>query len=298
VSIFSPSSDKSPNGAAAPIILGMQLTLLDLLLQPVGPWWLRWAILLLAAAGLIARGAITHPGLWLALGALTSIRVVADWPLSDNHAYLLSYWCLACGLAALSPRRDFYLARNARWLIGLSFALATLWKLALSADYGSGLFFRVTLLTDPRFENFARLAGGLSLEQFNALRDHVSAHADNGMAAGLAAPAEPLRFKLLAQGASIWNMALNFSIAMAFLWPEGRGPSRIRNELLLVFCLVTYAIATVEGFGWLLIAMATTQTSPGQRHTRAAYVIVFGLILLYREIPWGDLIFTTLTGDR
>ena len=90
-----------------------------------------------------------HPLLWLGLASLTGIRVIADWPLSDNHAYLLSYWCLACGLAGLSDNPQRYLARNARWLIGLAFAWALLWKLLLSGDYSNGVFFRVTMLTDP-----------------------------------------------------------------------------------------------------------------------------------------------------
>ena len=125
----------------APILLGLQLTLLDLLLQPIGPWWLRWAILGLAVGGLLWRRALTHPSLWLALATLTGIRVMADWPLSDNHAYLLSYWCLACGLANLSEEAQRYLARNARWMIGLVFAFALLWKLLPGSDYTSGVFF-------------------------------------------------------------------------------------------------------------------------------------------------------------
>jgi hypothetical protein len=93
---------------------------------------------------------------------------------------------------------------------------------------------------------------------------------------------------LLAQIAAWWNILLNLAIAAAFLIPKDRGLSRYRNELLLIFCVVTYAIATVAGFGWLLIAMAVSQTEASQRRWRIAYVGVFALILLYREIPWAD----------
>ncbi len=281
---------------SAPAVLALQLTLLDLLLQPIGPWWLRWAILALAGAGLLWQRALVHPLLWLGLASLTGIRVIADWPLSDNHAYLLSYWCLACGLAGLSDNPQRYLARNARWLIGLAFAWASLWKLLLSGDYSSGVFFRVTMLTDPRFENFARIAGGLNAEQFNALREYVLAHADGGVSAEITAPLEPRRFVLLAQLAAWWNIILNAAIAIAFLGPKDRGLSRFRNELLLTFCVVTYAVATVAGFGWLLIAMAASQTEPVAVRMRIAYAAVFLLILLYREIPWADAIMGPMAG--
>jgi hypothetical protein len=281
----------------APLVFALQLTLLDLLLQPIGPWWLRWAILVLAALGLLSRRALLHQALWLGLALLTGLRVIADWPLADNHAYLLSYWCLACGLAGFSANPQDALARNARWLIGLVFLWASFWKLASSGDYTSGLFFKVTMLTDPRLENFTRIVGGLSLEQFSALREYATLHVDGGLAAPMSAPEVPWRFALVAQLAAVWNIALNAAIALAFLGPTGRGLSRYRNELLLVFCVVTYAVATVASFGWLLIAMAVSQTEVANRRLRIVYATVFAMILLYREIPWGEAIMLPLLGD-
>jgi hypothetical protein len=56
---------------------------------------------------------------------LTGVRAVADWPMADNHAYLLCYWCLALAIAMWLRDLDS-LARNARLLIGLTFAFAAL----------------------------------------------------------------------------------------------------------------------------------------------------------------------------
>ena len=62
------SIEQQRNGlTSAPAVLALQLTLLDLLLQPIGPWWLRWAILVLAGAGLLWQRALVHP--------LTFVRV-------------------------------------------------------------------------------------------------------------------------------------------------------------------------------------------------------------------------------
>jgi hypothetical protein len=284
------AADAPQRAYAEPMLWAMQLTLLNLLLQPIGPWWLRWAILLLAALGLVWRRALTHPALWLGLAFLTALRVVADWPLPDNHAYLLSYWCLACGLCFFAENPAAALARNGRWLIGLVFLFASLWKLALSGDYASGLFFRVTMLADPRLEGFARIAGGLSLEQLDSLREHIDVHADGGFPQYLAAPEEPGRFVLIAQAAAWWNMLINAALALVFLVPVTWLLSRCRNALLLCYCVVTYAVATVASFGWLLIAMGVGQTTETERRVRIAYVAVFALILLYREIPWSEVL--------
>ena len=60
--------------------------------------------------------------------------------------------------------------------------------------------------------------------------------------------------------------------------------------LLLVFCVTTYALAPVAGFGWLLAVMGLAQCHPNQRMLRGAYVAVFVLILLYSEIPWAGVL--------
>ena len=115
--------------------LALRLTLLDLLLNPIGDWTLRPFILASAAAGLLLPGALRKPGLWWLLTLLTGLRALLDWPLPDNHSYLLCYWCLAISLSLVVKDTDEFLAHNGRWLIGLVFAFATLWKLWLSPDF-------------------------------------------------------------------------------------------------------------------------------------------------------------------
>jgi hypothetical protein len=106
----------------------------------------------------------------------------------------------------------------------------------------------------------------------------------------------PRRFEAVALAATGWNVFINAALAVAFLWPVGRGPSRLRHVLLLIYCTITYAVATVDGFGWLLLAMGAAQCTVEQRRTRIAYVAVFVLIILYREVPWADRVFLPLLG--
>ena len=98
--------------------LALRLVLLDLLLMPIGAWYVRPWVLGLAAVGLLVPGQLRRPWLWFALAALSGLRVLLDWQLADNHAYLLAYWCLAIAIALLLRDRNL-LAVNGRLLIGL-----------------------------------------------------------------------------------------------------------------------------------------------------------------------------------
>lgn len=259
--------------------LALRLGLAHLVLLPVGVGWLRPAIVGLAVAGLVLPRALLSPLLWGALAALTGARVLADWPLSDNHAYLLVYFCLAIACAPLSRDPAAALAWNARLLIGLAFLFAVAWKLA-SPDFIDGRFFRVTLLADPRLESAARYAGGIEPGQLREWRAFLTEPHDVRQAA----PDEPARFRAVASAAGLAALGLEAAVALAFLWPRGRGLSRARDALLLAFCAATYAIAPVAGFGGLLLSMGLAQRDARQRWLPGAYLAVFALVFAYRAL--------------
>jgi hypothetical protein len=279
----------------SPIDLALRLTLLDLLLRPIGDFALRPFILSLAAAGLLLPGWGRGRSLWLLLSALTALRVILDWPLADNHAYLLAYWCLAVFLSLSVADTERTLALNGRMLIGLTFAFAALWKVVLSPDYLDGTFFHVTLLDDPRFEGFARIAGAATPEQLKAWRDILGTHIDGPAIVAGEIPSHTPRLVGLAQVVTLWTAAIELALAVVFLWPLGRGPSRLRDPVLLLFCASSYAVATVEGFAWLLLAMGVAQCHPAQSRMRWAYTATFALILFYREVPWAELLMGRLS---
>ena len=262
--------------------LALRLTLLDLLLRPVGDRTIRPAVMLLAGAGLLVPGWLRRPGLWWLLALLSAVRVILDWPLPDNHAYLLCYWCLAIALSLLVEDSAGSLASNSRMLIGLVFAFATLWKLVLSPDYLDGTFFRVTLLTDPRFEDFTRWFGAVTPELLESHRTLLEQHVDGAMPGSIDGPVVPQRFLWLARFATVWTLVIEAAVAIAFLWPGTSRLCNARHALLILFCATTYAVAPVEGFGWLLIAMGVAQCEPERRTTRTLYLAAFALILLYR----------------
>ena len=213
-------------------------------------------------------------------------RIVIVWPLSDNHIYLLAYWCLALGLALSGPAPAATLATSSRWILGASFAMAVLWKAVLSPDYVDGRFFRVTLLTDERFADASLVFGGLSRDQMAQNRKFLEPLPEGAELLDPPAFVEPPPLRLFATLATWGGLTLEGLIALLCLWPGGRQVERARHAALVLFCATTYALAPVAGFGWLIATMGLAQCRPEQRRLRGAYVIVFLLILLYTEIPW------------
>ena len=250
--------------------------MLALLLRPIGIGWLKYTVLALAIVGLTSPRALQNALLWWLLTALALGRVIADWPMADNHAYLLCYWLLAIALSRSSVVLEDTLARNSRLLIGLTFAFASLWKLVLSPDYFDGTFFRIIMITDARFETFVRLAAGLDSAELSTLREYFDA------GGSIDSAPDSSRYRLVAMIATGWNVLINFTLACAFL---GRGwVARPRNVLLIAYCAVTYAVATIDGFAWLLLSMGAAQTERHQVRTIAGFLAVFVLVLVYRML--------------
>jgi hypothetical protein len=266
--------------------LAQRLLLLALVLEPPLLWFERMPVLLLAGLGLAAPRALRAPVLWLALLAVLGALLVWNWPFPDNHDYLAALWCLAVACALASGDPAGALAHHGRRLLGLTFLFATLWKLVLSPDFVDGRFFRVTLLTDARFEHLAVLAGGMSALEWE--RNDLAV--DELLRSAPAPPevelVEPPGIPRLAAALTLFTGAIEAALALAFLWPPGRGPSRWRHPLLLAFAASTFSFATVRGFGWLLMSLGVAQCAPEARRTRAAYLAVFALVALYHAVPW------------
>jgi hypothetical protein len=285
----------APGGPTEPIDLALRLTLIALLLRPMDPWFVGAFVLLLALLGLVGVGR-RAPAAWLALAALIATRLVVEWPLPDNHVYLLGYWCLGVAIALKRSEPSRALATTGRQLLALAFVFAVLWKGVFSPDYRDGRFFAVTLLTDDRFADTVRLFGGLSEAQLAESREYLTPLPDG---AELLAPPRlhaPSRFRWLVHGATWGGLALEAAIAILWLAPGRRRALVIaRHGAVLLFCLATYAFAPVAGFGWVLLVMGLATTTFEERRLRAAYVAAFCLVLLYAEIPWASLVVAVAT---
>jgi hypothetical protein len=279
-----------PGGSTEPIDLALRLTLIVLLLRPMGPWFVGAFVLLLALLGLVGVG-LHAPATWLALAALIATHLVVEWPLPDNHVYLLAYWCLGVGIALRLTGPSRALAQTGRQLLGLAFVFAVLWKAALSPDYRDGRFFAVTLLTDERFADAVQLFGGLSEAQLAESREYLMPLPEGAELLNPPRLHATRRFMWLVQASTWGGLALESAIALLWLAPIRRPALLLaRHGALLLFCLATYASAPVAGFGWLLLVMGLANSGAEQRALRAAYTGTYCVVLLYAEIPWASLV--------
>jgi hypothetical protein len=269
--------------------IALRLTAVALLLRPMGPWFVRPVILAIAVLMIALPKKLRSPWAWGLVSAMIGIRIGEDWPLADNHIFLLDYWTLAIALSLRSARAAPTLADTSRWLVGLAFAFAVCWKVVLSPDFLDGRFFRVTLLTDPRFGDAAQLIGGLSAEQLAANREALRSLPDGVELLHPPMLVEPPALRTLAT-ASTWGIVLlETAVALLMLLPLAATPSTLRHVSLLLFCGVTYLFAPVAGFGWLLLAMGVAQLEAGEAMWRRAYVGAFLIVIFYDEIPWAEL---------
>jgi hypothetical protein len=275
----------------------LRLTAVMLLLRPMGPWGVRPLILAAAGLAIVSPRALTAAVTWYVLTGLLAVRIIVDWPLPDNHIYLLTYWCLALALSlgATAPARA--IASSARLLIGTAFLMAVIWKALLSPDYLDGRFFRVTWLTDTRFTDAVQLLGQLSAAQLTHNREILNPLPDGAERLLPSLPSDPPAFRYLVLISTWGVLSLEALVALAFLLPFGARASPLHHVSLLLFCGVTYAVAPVAGFGWLLLTMGVTLCREDQRRLRAAYVVTWFLVLFYSEIPWANLIVSWLSKD-
>jgi hypothetical protein len=266
----------------------LRLTAIALLLRPMGPWFVSPVILAAGVLVLLFPRALRDRTVWSALAVLVAIRIADDWPLADNHIYLLCYWVLAVALALRTPDPQSVLAGSSRLLIGLAFAFAVLWKVALSPDFMDGRFFRVTLLTDPRFGAATQLLGGLSKAELDANREAVVPLPHGAELTDPPEVREPPRLRAFATCSTWGIVALETLVAAMMLTPPRRtGPWR--HIVLLAFCGITYAFAPVAGFGWLLLVMGLAQVEDRQVWISRLYVVTFLVVLFYDQLPWTEL---------
>ncbi len=241
----------------------------------------------LFALGLAACGVtfflpelLRRPAFWFTIAAVQATRNIAAWTTVDDHIILVNYWCLAIGLSLLSPQPLDNLSLNGRLLIGLTFLFAALWK-TTSTEYMDSSFFKYCLLLDDRFLYVTKALGGLTNTQ---LAENYS------MVARLREPTSSLTevalhssttIDLLSMFLTWWTLAIEWTMALAFLMGSRTILAPVRNLVLLLFAASTYVVVPVGGFGTTLMVLGFAQSEDAQPRARKALVIGFYALVLY-----------------
>jgi hypothetical protein len=267
--------------------LARLMTLLMLLLHGPKDWYVRTPLILLSITGILVHAARSSPHLWFTIAMFVLAHDIVNWEGVDNHKWLMGWWCIALGMTALAPREHelTVIKVNARLLLGLCFAFATIWKLA-SADYMDSTFFKFELLADSRFRDTAHYVGGAEtddLKENHKLRREIrrSFRKDAEPVDSVTLSSGP-RIDLLATAITWWTIFIEGAIALLFLWPGDRLIAILRTMVILVFAATTYLVAPVLGFGWMVIVMGFTQCPEQHKKLRASLLVVLGLLYIYR----------------
>jgi hypothetical protein len=213
--------------------------------------WLLLPAALLALIVVPNAGVRRSPWPWLAVGCTGLVWDRLNWYGLDDHVILTHYWLLGVGCALFAADRERSLELNARLLIGLTFVLAIVSKIAWG-EVLDGSVYRAIMLIDDRFLWVARAAGIddplANREQLERVHDLGSVTLDGGERA------------TLVSGVLVGGTLLVESVlAVSFLAPL-RGSWRwLRTASLATFCIMTYAIVPVAGFGALLLVMASAE---------------------------------------
>lgn len=251
----------------------------------------HWYVHILAAGSsfaIIALPSLRYSGpLW---SLITAVLFAGNWLAywsADNHKHLIAYWTLAIALAChartLQAAQET-LALASRWLIAAAMGFAVLWKLK-APDYLTGEFFEYALIFDDRFENVARILGGLTPEM---VEENVRAR--SVLVSWVPAAPEllirvPDSLRALARAMTYWVITIEGIVALAFACPDRWRLGRARDGLLILFLLTTYLVAPVYGFAYVLIAMGMAQ-SRARSAALKGYTAAFIVIQLY-DAPWA-----------
>ena len=94
------------------------------------------------------------------------------------------------------------------------------------------------------------------------------------------------RLEIMAQVLTWWTIIIEAVVAVLFLWPEDRGPSRWRDLTLLAFIVTTYPVAPVIGFAWVLASMGVAQsTEQSFKYGPVLYVVLYIFVMLSVHLP-------------
>ena len=272
--------------------LAATMTALFFIGKPPSEWYLQLPLVCLGVAALLWHSLLRSRGFWMLACYVCLARVVIGYWTVDNHIFLLGYWCVALLTALWMADTEINLRRNARLLIGFAFLFAMIWKAVLAPDFRDGSFFRATILKDPRFQEVALVAGRLSLEDDRANRRAIQQVRQGEVEE--ASLVEPDALVRTAKIVTWWTLIIEGSVAVLFLLPVRWAASRWRDLALLGFVWTTYPIATVLGFGWLLVILGAAQSERAS-WVRGAYVLSFFLVLAFSLVPWAEWVTDALT---
>ena len=210
----------------------------------------------------------------------------------DNHSWLFLYWVLTLAIYSLVLPSEKHFKLAARLLIAFSFVFATAWKV-LSPEFRSGSFFTFAGAVESRFTGLFEMLGlqahGTGNNNTYYLQQWIVSNPPTGFQ--LVNNAELHPFWIFLTFATI---AVEASVAILFLIPLAQKRAWMRDALLAGFCVGTYILMPVIGFGHLLCILGYTQSSLDEKKRRYLYA---GLMIFIQATMLRDSLASGVTGN-
>ena len=272
-----------------------RITLLFVVVHPpsrLGFAWYQFVITIFLALWALAYPPLLRkPAFWFGLAALRFVRVnLGDWAYTNNHDWLLTYWCLAIGCSLRLPDPNAALAANGRWMLRLVFIFATAWKLT-SPEYLDGRVNEFLLYSDPRFSAMARVLGDFSfdvsgfdaqlLTRMDGLQESIPLREDRW-------------YPVLARMFAYWTIGIEGAIALLLLFPRNHKLAIWGDVALLAFIATTYCWINVFGLAWMLVLMELAQCPLKYRKLRFASLLMLPYAFTFGNSDLKTLIFRLL----
>jgi hypothetical protein len=189
---------------------------------------------------------------WCVIAAIHGFAIAQLWMWEGNGLVLFFYTSLTLTLALASDKPWQVLRLNARFLIGVIFLLAALWKM-VSPDFTSGKFMEFYLLSDSRIAPIAAFLTPLTLKDVRENQAVLEKVPEESVQLKSADGVRPLAGLL-----TVLTLALEGLVAIVFLLPLR---PMIRDGVFVTFLASAYLTITVPSFGMILACLGFAQTS-------------------------------------
>ena len=270
------------------LALTLRLTLLlALTYGGGGSATLQVPVRVLAGAMLLLPEASQRSILWWALGTALAINTAVHWYVTDNHAFLITYWALGCATVLTQDRPTDRLQSLARVLIGLVFAWAVLWKVA-AGQYVDGRFVYVTLLIDGRLQDVGAVIAGWRVADAIQVREALGFLGASGLTGVHVGIDAPTRLRTAATLLSWAALAIEACAAVLYLVAKD-GWRRVRQVVLVMFCVGTYYLMPVPGFAFILVTLGFAECDPEDVRGKTVYLCVLAALQLM-VLPWKSVL--------
>lgn len=243
-------------------------------------WYVQAPMTSLVVLGVLFRAVRANAVTWWVATFVMAYWGRRNWYLIDNHAYLYIIWLFALSVTALveGSEQRRVIGNASRLLIGLVMALAALQKLA-SPSYTNGSFMEFVLLFDQRFQTPAWWGAGLDLptlmQNIARMADWVETSAGLPNAA-LHVSTSGAHLDWLVFALTWGGIVVEGALGCAFLIPGSNATLVVvRTVMLMIFVVLTYPLAPVVGFGWVLLVMGFAQVPTGFRRLRIGVLALF-----------------------